>query len=225
MNKNRILLITVGIIILIITSFFVLHLINNMNTDQYKVDEEYSSKQVNEPENIINNVEVISEPEQTTSEAITEDKEDITEVKEPLEPIETIEPVEDPIIEEKPKEQEDSDRETIGEITEAEPETPQTPEPTLEEATTDSAIEPIDTGNDWVDEKVNEHIDEIADEDIDAGASLSEKLDKEIISGFFEDGLTDEEKVELKSYLLENLSDEQYNSLIGLFNKYNYILD
>ncbi|GMQ56967.1 hypothetical protein AN1V17_13610 [Vallitalea sediminicola] len=81
------------------------------------------------------------------------------------------------------------------------------------------------TNHEWVDEKINENREDIADNDLEAGLSLGDKIDDDILLGYLEDGLTKEEKVDLQEYLEVVLTPEECKELNVLFEKYNYIFD
>ncbi len=79
------------------------------------------------------------------------------------------------------------------------------------------------TGHEWVDETINENRDDIADADLDAGLSIGDKIDDDILLGYIEDGLTEEERADLKEYLEVVLTPEEMSKLDALFDKYNYM--
>lgn len=81
------------------------------------------------------------------------------------------------------------------------------------------------TGKEWVDEKINVHINEITESDLYAGLSMAEKIDENIVMGYLEDGLTEEEKEELKTYLNSVLTRSEYELLKVLVEKYSYLLE
>ncbi|GKX31771.1 hypothetical protein SH1V18_42510 [Vallitalea longa] len=81
------------------------------------------------------------------------------------------------------------------------------------------------TNHDWVDDKINENREEIADEDLDTGLLIGDKIDDDIVLGYLEDGLTNEEKADLKEYLKIVLSDAEYQEMNVLFDRYNYMMD
>lgn len=77
----------------------------------------------------------------------------------------------------------------------------------------------------WVQDQVNANREEIADEDIYAGAEIYSILDTNYLFGLAEGGLTDEEKLEVEAYLTETLSPDQIDVVMGLYYKYIHLLN
>ena len=59
MNKKNIFVFSIGIIVILITSLFIVNILNNMNTEEYKVDDNYISKTTKEP-NTVKNIDKIN---------------------------------------------------------------------------------------------------------------------------------------------------------------------
>lgn len=81
------------------------------------------------------------------------------------------------------------------------------------------------TNHEWVDEKINDNKEDIDDSDLETGLSIGDKIDDDILLGYLEDGLTEEEKVDLQEYLQVVLTPEECQELNVLFKKYNYIFE
>lgn len=80
-------------------------------------------------------------------------------------------------------------------------------------------------GDEYVDKMIQEHRDEIADEDIIFGLSIADRIDSNMVYSYMEDGLTDKERGEISDYLQSILTEVEYAKLKELFHKYNYILE
>ena len=245
MNKKNIFVFSIGIIVILITSLFIINILNNMNTEEYKVDDNYISKTTKEPDTVKNidkinkNIQIEKpeiEPEpintEIENENIEDKKEDVIQEQQEEELVEKVESeekiTEEPVV--KHKEPVESKPQTVKEeiIPEVTPKEEKQNE-NIDEQTEQPQQQEEEliayTGNEWADEKVNEHKDEIVDDDLDEGLSIGEKLDSDKIQELLEDGLTDEEEKELKSYLLETLTTEEYQALKDLYSKYNHILE
>lgn len=93
----------------------------------------------------------------------------------------------------------------------------------LEGVPTGTILEPITeefVKNAWINQKIAERRIEIADSDLDAGIELYNLLDADYLFEKAEDGLTMEEKDEIKSYLNEKLSDDEMVTVNILFERY-----
>jgi hypothetical protein len=90
---------------------------------------------------------------------------------------------------------------------------------------TDDGSDTTYTGDAYLDATIEEHRDEISDDDLNDGLSIGDKIDRSIVVGYLEDGLTEEEKVALKAYLHSVLTDAEYETMVELFYRYNYILE
>lgn len=96
---------------------------------------------------------------------------------------------------------------------------------TIQQTEETSTIIPEYTGTEWVDEKIEEHIDEIAEIDIAVGLSMVDKIDGDVLMEYLKDGLSETEREELKMYLASVLSPSEYEKLKVLIDKYYYILE
>lgn len=81
------------------------------------------------------------------------------------------------------------------------------------------------TGHEWIDQKIDKNRDDINDDDLKEGLSIGDKIDDDIVLGFLEDGLTAEEKVDLKEYLEVILTPEEMDEVKVLIGKYGYMLE
>lgn len=72
----------------------------------------------------------------------------------------------------------------------------------------------------WVDNMIHENNSEIDQTDLSQGASIYNSLDTEYLFGLAKDGLTDQEKADAEAYLTSQLSQEQYELAMVLYNKY-----
>lgn len=76
----------------------------------------------------------------------------------------------------------------------------------------------------WVNQKISENREEIADADLYSGAGIYDKLDTDYLFGLATDGLTAEEEADAKAYLANNLSESELSIAIDLYNKYVHLL-
>lgn len=88
---------------------------------------------------------------------------------------------------------------------------PSAPEPTIKESV------------DWVERKIQEHRDEIDDDDLEDFRRLYSRVNIAYIQGIVNDGLDDEGMTQLKSYLRNTLGGD-YERAKELFYKYSYLL-
>ena len=80
------------------------------------------------------------------------------------------------------------------------------------------------TNSSWANDMINQHKDEVSQKDLQTGLTISEKIDTNYILNFASDGFTESEKEQVKQYLSETLTEEEYQQLKSLFNKYNYLI-
>lgn len=79
--------------------------------------------------------------------------------------------------------------------------------------------------NAWLEMKIEEHKDEIDEEDLKDFKAIVAKLDQPFIKEMSVDGFDGEEQEELKMHLRERLTNDEYDRGKELFFKYNYLLD
>lgn len=79
--------------------------------------------------------------------------------------------------------------------------------------------------DDWVQNQIDANKDQIDDTDLAVGAEIYNSLDTEYLFNLAEDGLTEEEKVQVNEYLRSNLTDEQYETAKTLYYKYVDLLE
>ncbi|MDF1617519.1 hypothetical protein [Petrocella sp. FN5] len=77
----------------------------------------------------------------------------------------------------------------------------------------------------WVNEKIHTHKDQIADSDLSAGAGIYNRLDTNYLFSLAEGGLSAEKEEEAKAYLRANLSEAELGKAIELYNKYVHLLN
>ncbi|HOM03220.1 MAG TPA: hypothetical protein PLH43_10375 [Acetivibrio sp.] len=77
----------------------------------------------------------------------------------------------------------------------------------------------------WIDKKIEEHKDEILDEDLADFRRIFPKVDIGYVQSLGSGGYTDEETEELKNYLYKTLGAADYERAKILFYRYSYILD
>lgn len=77
----------------------------------------------------------------------------------------------------------------------------------------------------WVNQKIHAHKDQISDTDLSAGAGIYNRLDTNYLFGLAEGGLSVDEEKEVKEYLRANLSEEELGTAIELYNKYVHLLN
>ncbi|PKM57728.1 MAG: hypothetical protein CVU98_04535 [Firmicutes bacterium HGW-Firmicutes-3] len=77
----------------------------------------------------------------------------------------------------------------------------------------------------WVNQKIQIHKDQISDSDLGTGAGIYNKLDTNYLFGLAEGGLTLEEEEEVKAYLRANLSEAELGTAIELYSKYVHLLN
>lgn len=101
-----------------------------------------------------------------------------------------------------------------GDISDAEiDKSPETSDQTSEEDTQHVKDE-------WVNNIINENIDSIAEDDLEAGTPIYNKLDTDYLLGLAEDGLTDEEREEAMAYLEEALTEDELAVMMILMDRY-----
>lgn len=206
---------------------------SNRNQAGYDVDSDYiSKKEVSQtPSNPDAGTEIKNESDETTdntrdkaienTQETIRDKEGKDEQSAESEPHKGTDPID--------VKQENEDNKPSGEETVQVPDRESTDQSEstdgVEPSTPDDVKKSEDdfTGHEWVDETINENRDDIADADLDAGLSIGDKIDDDILLGYLEDGLTEEERADLKEYLEVVLTPEEMSKLDALFNKYNYM--
>lgn len=77
----------------------------------------------------------------------------------------------------------------------------------------------------WVERKIEEHRDEILDEDLADFRRIYSKVDIGYVQSFGKDGYTDEETEQLRAYLRSTLGGADYERSKILFYRYSYILE
>ncbi|GAE87080.1 hypothetical protein [Acetivibrio straminisolvens] len=77
----------------------------------------------------------------------------------------------------------------------------------------------------WIDKKIEEHRDEILDEDLADFRRIFPKVDIGYVQSLGNGGYTDEEMEQLKSYLYRTLGAGDYERAKILFYRYSYILE
>lgn len=90
---------------------------------------------------------------------------------------------------------------------------PVKPAPTETAPTTPVVKEP------WVQEKIDENIEDIDEVDLATGLAIYSKVDSGYLSSLSEGGMTDAEKIEAQNYLHSVLTDAEYAVAIVLFTK------
>lgn len=79
-------------------------------------------------------------------------------------------------------------------------------------------------GLDWIDRRIAEVEAEVLPEDLADFKAIVGKLDVEYIDGLVDEGLDEERKAELRSYLQSRLTEEEYARAKELFLDYNALL-
>lgn len=77
----------------------------------------------------------------------------------------------------------------------------------------------------WLEQKIEEHKDEIEDEDLANFKSIIKKLDQPFIKKLSIDGFDIEEQELLKKHLNERLTQSECERAKGLFFKYSFLLE
>ncbi|PKM55452.1 MAG: hypothetical protein CVV00_04105 [Firmicutes bacterium HGW-Firmicutes-5] len=77
----------------------------------------------------------------------------------------------------------------------------------------------------WVNQKIITHKDQISDSDLSTGAGIYNQLDTNYLFGIAEGGLSVEEEEEVKAYLRANLSEAELGTAIELYYKYVHLLN
>jgi len=77
----------------------------------------------------------------------------------------------------------------------------------------------------WVNQKIITHKDQISDSDLSTGAGIYNQLDTNYLFGLAEGGLSVEKEEEVKAYLRANLSEAELGKAIELYNKYVHLLN
>lgn len=155
----------------------------------------------------------------------TEVEKEVEKTKEESEKIieEVVEEKEEDII----KENEDTKKETEEIIEDNKEEIPAEENQEINKDENDASqshpVEEDYTGYEWVDEKINTHIDEIKDMDLENGLSIGDKIDDDIVLGYLDSDMTAEDRASLMAYLKVVLDEEEYNELKVLFSRYDYI--
>ncbi|ABN52597.1 MAG TPA: hypothetical protein DEF39_12775 [Hungateiclostridium thermocellum] len=84
---------------------------------------------------------------------------------------------------------------------------------------------PVKGSQEWIEKKIQEHRDEILDEDLADFRRIFPKVDINYVQSLGKDGYTDEETEELKRYLYKTLGEADYERAKILFYRYSYILE
>ena len=111
----------------------------------------------------------------------------------------------------------ESNEETSVETTTVETTTAVIPEPNTEAPLDDE--EPQDTVS-WLDEQLAEYEGQVEEVDIETGIAIIEKLDVDYLNGLSEEGLTQEERIAVKTHLNEQLSESEYATALALYREY-----
>lgn len=77
----------------------------------------------------------------------------------------------------------------------------------------------------WLERKIEEHKDEINEQDLKDFKAIIKKLDQPYIKELSIDGFTGEEQELLKAHLRERLTNNEYERGKELFRNYSYLLD
>ncbi len=77
-----------------------------------------------------------------------------------------------------------------------------------------------DVDEQWVMRELEEHQDEIEQEDLEDGLAILDKIDANYLYDMSEGGFTEEEKAEAKAFLRAELPEEDVRIVWGLINKY-----
>ncbi len=77
----------------------------------------------------------------------------------------------------------------------------------------------------WVNQKIITHKDQISDSDLSTGAGIYNQLDTNYLFGIAEGGLSAAEEEEVKAYLRANLSEAELGTAIELYYKYVHLLN
>ncbi len=77
----------------------------------------------------------------------------------------------------------------------------------------------------WVQDQINANRDQISDDDLYAGAAIYNALDTDFLFGLAADGLTEDEKVEVKAYLEATLTPNETALAMELYMKYAHLLN
>lgn len=72
----------------------------------------------------------------------------------------------------------------------------------------------------WLQEQIDRNKDQIDEEDLKAGTEIYNHLDTEYLFGLMEGGLTEDEKIKFKEHLKANLSGEELDKMMELYNRY-----
>lgn len=89
----------------------------------------------------------------------------------------------------------------------------------------DEPVPADDSLDRWLERKIEEHRDEIDDEDLDDFRAIVAKLNQRYIKTLAMDGFTGEEQDALKEHMHQRLSDKEYARAKELFYKYSYLLE
>ncbi|QUI24994.1 hypothetical protein HZI73_23060 [Vallitalea pronyensis] len=211
---------------------------SNRKQAGYDVDRDYVSKNQNNEgstnadvgtdagkDNTETNDELDEETVDNASEASTDNEQETTQDEEEGTQEQAAES--EPHKGKDPIDKENEDNKPSGEDVEGAPDSESTDqsesdseEPTKPDQNT---VEKDYTGHGWVDDTINENREDIADADLEDGLSIGDKIDDDILLGYLDGGLTDEERVDLKEYLEVVLTPEEMSKLDALFSKYNYM--
>jgi len=188
--------------ILLVTSIYLPRAINKDHKEL-----SYNSKKIISEDSITNNTEQAntSETKAIQTESVitntTKQQVNVTEVKN------DIKNINDPEKETIEKETAEIEKETIE-------------EETTEEETVKTAYKGKEVNNTWIQSQIDENRDYIDEGDLNVGSNIYSKIDMGYIFSLTKDGMTDEERVQMRDHLLSNLSPSEYNIAKNLFNKY-----
>ncbi len=87
---------------------------------------------------------------------------------------------------------------------------------------TEKEVEPY--SQEWVDKRIEDHKDEIDEDDLKNFRYIVNKLGAGKVAAYFEGGLSQEDQKELYSYMRSVLTDSEYDSARQLFIEYNWLL-
>lgn len=180
------------------------------SSQEHNVEDETVSKEtMTTPEEKVDIVEEVTEDDQP----LTVDHEETQEVQD----VSTEESNEDPLPDQENQVSNNQQNQSV--------ETGQTTDEVdvvVEEAT-DPVSETTDVSQDtgdWLDEQLEAYEGQIEEVDIEVGLAIIEKLDIEYLNELSTEGLTNEEKAEVKSHLNERLTESEYATALALYREY-----
>ncbi|QRN84741.1 hypothetical protein JR334_07030 [Clostridia bacterium] len=77
----------------------------------------------------------------------------------------------------------------------------------------------------WVLKKVEEHQDEIEQEDLEIGLAILDKIDANYLYEMSDGGFTEDEKIAAENFLYAELSEQDIQTLLSLIDKYSELID